>query len=357
MKRRGFIHGLGGLGVCAVAQAVAEKPAGETVREMAEAFLKEQGIRGLAVAVGREGRIEFEAGYGFADAEGGEPVTPGHRFRIASVSKPITAVAVMGCVERGLLKLEDTVLGPNGLLGNAYGGEVPEAVRAVTVDHLLQHTAGGWGNEKNDPMFKNKAMNQAELIAWTLAKEPLTHPPGTHHAYSNFGYCLLGRVLEKVTKQPYEAFVREQVLAKCGITSMKIGGNTLEGRGKGEVRYFSKPAGDAYGLNLPRMDAHGGWIAAAGDLVRFASQLPVVLKAETISTMTTPGINENYARGWCVNKFPNWWHTGGMPGTSTILVHSEAGLCWAGLLNGRVEGNALDQLMWRIRDVVQARGN
>jgi hypothetical protein len=98
------------------------------------------------------------------------------------------------------------------------------------------------------------------------------------------------------------------------------------------------------------MDSHGGWIATAGDLVRFASQLPKLLKPESIRTLTTAGVNEGYARGWSVNKVPNWWHGGSLPGTSTIMVHTAKGLCWAGFLNGRKEGlgGALDRLMWQI---------
>lgn len=322
------------------------------IRAIAEAFLREHGIQGMSIAYGRDGKIDFEAGYGFADADGTEAVTTQHRFRIASVSKPFTASAAMMCMEKGLLQPDSKVFGPQGILGGEYGGDVA----AVTVDHLLTHTSGGWANDKDDPMFQNPRMNHAELIAWTLANQKQTHKPGEHFAYSNFGYCVLGRVLEKVLKLPYDKLITQEVLSKCGITRMEIGGNTLEERRPQEVMYLTPKPAAAYGMNVARMDSHGGWISTAGDLVRFASQLPVLLNQDSLRAMTTHGISEGYARGWNVNKVPNWWHGGSLPGTSTIMVHTAKGFCWAGLVNGRGEGLGLvlDKLMWRMGGVLKA---
>lgn len=343
MKRRSFV---GSLAAWPVFAATPEKSEEVAIRSIAEGFLREHGIGGMSIAYGRDGKIEFEQAYGFADSESKEAVTPEHRFRIASISKPVTATAVMMCVEQGQLQLNDTVWGPKGILG----GDHSDDLAAITIDHLLTHTSGGWANDKDDPMFKNPAMKHDELIAWTLTNQKQTHKPGEHYAYSNFGYCMLGRVLEKVTEIPYDTFITQQVLSKCGITSMKIAGNTLAERQSKEVMYLTEKPGAAYGMNVARMDSHGGWIATAGDLVRFASQLPKLLNEESIRTMTTAGVSEGYARGWSVNKAPNWWHGGSLPGTSTIMVHTARGMCWAGLLNGRKEGIglALDKLMWQM---------
>ena len=333
------------------AAAAPVSPEGK-IRAIAEAFLREHGIQGMSIAYGREGKIDFEAGYGFADADGTEAVTPQHRFRIASISKPITATAVMMCIEKGLLQPDTKVFGPQGILGGEYEGDVA----AVTVDHLLTHTSGGWANDKDDPMFKNPRMNHAELIAWALTNQKQTHKPGEHFAYSNFGYCVLGRVLEKALKLPYDKLITQEVLTKCGITRMQISGNALTERQPQEVMYITPKPAAAYGMNVARMDSHGGWISMAGDLVRFASQLPLLLNPDSIRAMTTHGISEDYARGWNVNQAPNWWHTGSLPGTTTIMVHTAKGFCWAGLLNGRSEGLGLvlDKLMWQMGGVLKA---
>lgn len=357
MKRRVFLHRLasasvvGGANARAAGANVTPSEAG-AIRDIAEAFLREHAIRGFSIAYGRDGKIGFEQGYGFADAEGKEAVTPEHRFRIASISKPITATAVMMAAEKGLLKIGDKVFGPQGILG----GPNDAGLADITIDHLLTHTSGGWPNDKSDPMFKNPAMSHDELIAWTLANRKPTHKPGEHYAYSNFGYCVLGRVLEKVTGQSYETHI-QQMLANCGITGMQIGGNTLAERLPNEVIYHTDKPDAAYRMNVARMDSHGGWISTASDLVRFASQLPKTLNEASIRTMTTPTeAGKNYARGWAVNSVPNWWHSGSLPGTSTIMVHTARGLCWAGLLNGRTEsiGGALDKLMWQIGRQVKA---
>ena len=362
MKRRHFAHRmLQTSAFAALSPASAadlSKPAGsegDAIRLMANEFLREHSIQGMGIAYGRDGQVAFEAGYGFADAEKTEAVTPEHRFRIASISKPITATAVMMNIEKGRLKLGDKVFGPLSILGDTYGRDLPKSVLAITVDHLLTHMSGGWANDKNDPMFLNRTMNHDELITWTLANQKQTHQPGEHHAYSNFGYCVLGRVLEKAGRSPYETLVTQQVLSKCGVTDMKIAGNTLVERQPGEVRYLTQIQDAAYGMNVARMDAHGGWIATASDLVRFASQLPKLLNAGSIRTMTT-AVSESYARGWNVNNVPNWWHTGSLPGTTTIMVHTAKGICWAGLLNGRKEGIglALDLLMWKLGREVKA---
>ncbi|MHB1080130.1 MAG: serine hydrolase domain-containing protein [Prosthecobacter sp.] len=349
MKRRAFVTSLA---AWPMAAAAAPTPEEAKIRAIAEAFLREHGIQGMCIAYGRDGKIDFEAGYGFADADAEEAVTPQHRFRIASISKPITATAVMMCIEKGMLQPDTKVFGPQGILGGDYSGDVA----SVTVDHLLTHTSGGWANDKDDPMFKNPRMGHAELIAWTLANQKQTHKPGEHFAYSNFGYCVLGRVLEKVLKLPYDKLITQEVLSKCGITSMHIANNTLAERQSQEVMYITAKEGAAYSMNVTRMDSHGGWIATASDLVRFVSQLPILLNQDSIRAMTMHGVSEGYARGWNVNKVPNWWHTGSLPGTTTIMVHTAKGFCWAGLLNGRSEGLglALDKLMWQMGGVVKA---
>jgi CubicO group peptidase (beta-lactamase class C family) len=184
---------------------------------------------------------------------------PSHLFRIASVSKPITSVAVFSLIEQGRLNLGDRVFGPGGVLGTDCGGPpYHPGVEQITVEHLLTHTCGGWGNEHDDPMFMKPGMNHAQLISWTLRTKPLEHQPGQKYSYSNFGFCVLGRVIEKVTRQPYAAFVSAAVLRRCGIVDMAIAGNTLAARRPGEVRYYGQDNENPYDMNVVRMDSHGG---------------------------------------------------------------------------------------------------
>lgn len=330
------------------------------MEEVASSFMREHTIPGLSAAVARGGELLYERGFGYADWDRKEPVTPAHLFRIASVSKPITSVTLFRLMEDRRLTLDDTVFGPGGILGDGFGRRpYAQWVEGIRIRHLLTHTGGGWQNDGTDPMFRNPAMNHQQLIAWTLKNVPLIHPPGEHYAYSNFGFCILGRVIEKLTGVAYDQHVRDAILQRCGVIDMRIAGNTLAERAPGEVVYYGAGRQDPYGMNVRRMDSHGGWLATARDLASFASHVDGlspsrnILKAASIREMTTASAaNAGYAKGWAVNRVPNWWHTGSLPGTTGIMVRTASGFCWAALANSREEsgdtGGALDQMMWRL---------
>jgi len=323
-----------------------------------EEFMAKYDVPGLSIAIAKEDRLIFVKGFGLADKDKEQAVTTQSRFRIASISKPITAVTVLRLVEQGDLQLSDRVFGEHGALGTTYGTRPYKGhIEEITIENLLAHTSGGWLNDENDPMFQHPEMDHSQLISWTLDNQTLGHAPGTNYAYSNFGYCLLGRIIEKVTGKPYDDAVRCLVLQPCGVQDMAIGRNKPEERQPGEVVYHGYEADDPYGPNVARMDSHGGWIASATDLVRFAVRVngfpeePDILRSETIARMSTGSTaNAGYALGWAVNEAGNWWHGGSLPGAATILARTTSGYCWAGLTNTRRPGIGadLDKLMWAV---------
>jgi CubicO group peptidase (beta-lactamase class C family) len=126
----------------------------------------------------------------------------------------------------------------------------------ITIEHLLTHTTGAWAHGVHDPLRLNAQMTHWELIAWTVEHMRLTRAPGDSFAYSNFGYCILGRVIEKLTGQTYEHYIKENILTRCGIVDMQIAGNALRDRAANEVKYYSSV--DPYWRNLAREDACGG---------------------------------------------------------------------------------------------------
>jgi CubicO group peptidase (beta-lactamase class C family) len=330
-------------------------------------FMKEFGVPGLSVAISHKGRFVYREGFGDAYRELGERVSVASLFRIASVSKPITSVAIFTLIEEGRLLLEDRVFGKKGILGTQFGKQpYGKYIEDITIDHLLTHTAGGWEKGENDPMFTDPARDQADLISWTLDNRPLNNVPGEHYGYSNFGYCLLGRVIEKITKHSYRDYVQSGILSRCAISDMKISGNTFRQRAKEEVTYYGQSAENPYGMNVSRMDSHGGWIASASDLVKFATRVDgftsteSILKPETIAKMTSASaVNGHYARGWQVNALGNWWHNGSLPGSSTILVRTSKNFCWAALTNTRTVpsggiDDALDKMVWNMARRVTA---
>jgi len=355
------------------------------------AFLRKYKIPGASVAVMREGRLVFARGYGYADVEAQTPVQPDSLFRIGSVTKPLTAVAVLKLAEAGRLNLDARVLDVLSGVAPPPGQSVHFDFRQVTVRQLLQH-AGGWDRARSgDPMFQNAAVTGAlgvaspagcaDVIRWMLPRA-LDFTPGQRYAYSNFGYCLLGRVIEQASGQPYETYIKENVLLPMGIGRMAIGASALAGRREGEVRYYpyeGEPLVPAVlpgmaaqvpamygGWDLRTMDAHGGWVASAVDLLRFVKALETgetALKRASVAQMTArpaaPVAAANattfYGMGWMVRpgvNEGNWWHNGSMAGTAALLVRAgQNRSAWAILLNSRDrEGTAIftemDQIMW-----------
>ncbi|NBM17485.1 serine hydrolase [Streptomyces sp. GC420] len=351
---------------------------GVIIPHLVDVFMKKFDVPGLSLAIAHQGGLVYAQGFGLADKDTGEKVTPSSLFRIASVSKPITAVAIMRLMGEGRLQLSDAVFGAAGILGTTHGRQPYGAgVESVTIQNLLEHTAGpGWSNERPDPMYEHPELNQEDLISWVLNERPLNNADGVgaEYKYSNFGYCLLGRVIETITGQRYDAYVRQNILAACGVTGMHLAGNTRADRRAGEVTYYDQNGGDPYGIPVTRMDAHGGWLGNAVDLMRFAVRVdgfgsePDILNSASIRVMTTPSTAKNangYAKGWHVNSATGTWiHLGMLEGTTAVLARTRHGMCWAALMNtrksdsgdrGSLDKNTdvgIDKLMWDIHDQV-----
>lgn len=319
--------------------------------DQARAFMQQYAVPGLSVAVGHAGRLLYREAFGWANRELQEAATPAHLFRIGSVSKTLTSTALFTLIEDGRLKLGDKVFGPGAVLGDDYRTSLPYAphVDEITVEQFLTHTSGGWPNDATDPMFNTMRASHWELIAAT-SNQPLRRLPGDAFLYSNFGFCVLGRVIEKAGGRPYATFVRERVLSRCGVSGMAIANNTWAERHAGEVKYYGQNGEEPYWPNVTRLNSCGGWIASPTDLVQFGMRLADIMKPATVATMTTPSVpNPSYAKGWAVNDAGTRWHVGSLPGTKAILVHRHNGFCWAAIANTR---DKLDRQSLMNRDLL-----
>lgn len=251
----------------------------ESIARRADRYLRDTGMPGVSIAVMRNRHLVYAAGFGVADKGTGLPMSPRHRLRVASVSKPITHVAILKLLADTDLDASSKVFGPKTILGSTW--PTPSGnpmLDDITIDHLIRHRAGFRRIDKNgnasDPMFDYTGTDHAGLITWALENYPLGYTPGTTPAdldgsdmYSNFGYCLLGRVIEKKTGKTYEQYVRDTQLKPAGAPDVVIGGDTLADRKADEVVYYG---GGAYSSVKPkRFDSHGGWIARPMDLLRF----------------------------------------------------------------------------------------
>jgi CubicO group peptidase (beta-lactamase class C family) len=378
--------------------------------ELMHRFMAEHGPPGAALAVTYRGRLVYARGFGHANLQTRQPVTPTSLFRIASISKPFTSAAIMRLVERGNIKLHDRVSSILTLRPHLQpGARVDPRLHDIQVLHCLQHT-GGWDRDKSlDPMGAEAAEQVAkalhvrlpihprQIIEVTFGK-PLDSTPGTHYAYSNFGYCVLGRVIEEVSGRPYHHFVSHEILAPLGVHHMQLGKNLFRDRAPDEVTYYDSQrrtgraiSGPDIGKQVPlpygvecieTMDANGGWIASAVDLMRFAVSLDdptrcPILNAASIAAMVAPppgpvGHRPNsrpkpdfYACGWQVRPSDRYagrytkWHVGGLAGASTLLVCRDDGINWAALFNcdadhkNKAFADLIDPLLHRPADEIK----
>jgi N-acyl-D-amino-acid deacylase len=325
------------------------------------AVMEAWGLPGLQLAVAHDGRLVLDRGYGVADPTTGDPVVPTSRFRIASVSKVITAVAVLALIDDGAFGLDDPVFPRLSALEPPRNAPRDPRLDEITVRHLLTH-AGGWDSTTGfDPQYHPLVWMEAGLlgvqappsaaqIVRAMMAMPLDFDPGTRSVYSNFGFNVLGRLIEAATGENYDEFVLRRVLEPAGIQTMRLGRTRLGDRVRDEVVYLSPPVwppqpsvfpGEgfvpgAYGsFYLEAMDSHGGWIAPAHDLVRFALAVdgrrgPAILRPETVRLMeTTPrpaGTGEpgssgvaGLGLGWNAVETPDgyqWSHAGALTGST-----------------------------------------
>jgi CubicO group peptidase (beta-lactamase class C family) len=331
------------------AQALPEPSDAEraAMAEAAQAFLKTHSLPAVSIAFAKGDQLLYRGAWGFANRSANEVATPDHRFRIASLSKPVTAVAIFTLIQAGKLSLDQPVFGPTGALGKLGEAVKPDmAFGTVNVGHLLTHTAGGWSNDpgSSDPTMQQPWLTHAQVIAYGLATGRQSAAPGTTYIYSNFGYCLLGRIVENISGKSYEDYVREAVLASAGAGGMKLADATPAAPGSGEVRYYTtgSDAADPYALPIRRLDSAGGWLATPSELALFGAAVgsatsPSPLNATSVAQMLkTTTANPGYAHGWNVNASNgNSFHTGSLQGSQTLLIRTRGGVAWAVFLNTR----------------------
>lgn len=325
------------------------------VDQQVEAFLTMYSIPGASIAVSRNGKLVYQKGYGFADSDANEKVNINHRFRLASISKTYTGVAILKLAEAGLLSINDKVFGPGALLGTQYGTQpYSSKLLAVTVKQLLHNTAGGWGAASGgDPIDLNPAMDNETFLSWILDNKPLVNTPGTKYDYSNMGFFILGRIIEKVSGNSYSEYLKQNILHPLNDHVTDTAGAKLSHRKQNEVKYYGQGA-DAqyvYSIALKRRDADGGLMTSAKGLLQLVTAIdgsatrPDILNASSLAAMTTPSgpapLSPNYGLG--IGVWGNiWYNYGSLPGTRTGFMRSPNGTSVALLLNSRSTNSAFE---------------
>ena len=318
----------------------------------------------VSIAIVKDEKLVFAKGYGFANEEAKIQITPNHLFRLASVSKLITAVAIMKLVENSKISLDSKVFGKYGILNDDKFLHIKDKrLENITVRHLLNHS-GGWTQNYGDLAFLPKvvAKGVGESLPVNIdsyIKFVTTHKvhfePGSYSAYSNLGYVILGKVISKVAGTGYESFVKSEVLAPAGIIDMQLGNSFFEQALPNEVRYYQPEDGqpiesfDGSGRMVPKTyggnDIHllgsaGGWLASVIDLMKLIvvidnnSNVKDILSSESINEMTQVDAKGLDPLGWrTTNENGEWWRTGTLPGTSALVKRQSDGISWVILSN------------------------
>jgi len=346
-------------------------PGTEPLDTFMSGFIAEWDGVGGALAVAKDGRLVFARGYGLADIEAGQAVQPDSLFRIGSVSKPLTAVAILKLVEQGRLDLDAHAFDILARLRPPAGQSMDPRIQQITVRHLLTHTAG-WDREvSGDPILGAfgytiastlgvPAPPSAEDAIRYMLGQPLDFDPGSRYAYSNLGYMVLGRIIEQVSGRAYEDSVRQAVLRPMGLTRMRQGHTRLSERAPGEVRYYDLPGSALVrsvfpsdtglvpvsygGIDIEAIDSCGGWLASPVDLVHFASSVdglrpPSLLTPRSVEQMLArppysfwAGSPWWYSLAWVIEQDEHgltWSKNGSVWSDFTLLCRRPDGICWA----------------------------
>ena len=282
-------------------------------------------VPGLSAAVVQGDQVVWAQGFGVADVEQGVMVRPESVFRIASISKPITAVAVMQLVERGLVSLEDPI--------QKYVPSYPRKPQGeIRIRHLLTHTSGIRHYKGNEFSLAESFPSLDRAIA-VFRNDPLESAPGERYLYSTYGYNLLQGVVEQVTSRTFEEYLRSAVFGPAGMTTTYL--ERPQEIVRHRVRQYVRGTTPLSWLNAPYVDlsvkwAGGGIISTAGDIARFdiALNQGKLLRADTLEAMYTSarltnGNQTGYGLGWMVNQQGSRQfvaHSGGAMGGTTYLL-------------------------------------
>jgi len=332
------------------------------------------GVHGAQLAIVKDGRLVFARGYTWAEP-GYPAIQPTSLFRIASCSKPLTSIAIHRLIQQGALNYNTPMASQFG-----YPQFADQDCNLIKIQDLLTHR-GGWDSRQStggyDPMFWDTQISQSlpaslPISTWHIRNymqgQPLDLTPDTQSVYSNYGFCLLGRIVASHNGKPYTDVIQEQIMQPLGISRAQIGQSHLDQRLPGEVLYHpldlrlatsvndpNRPFVPRHygGWNLPNMDSHGAWVMSAPDYAKVLAAFDLgvfnpILGPTQTSAMWSPHPSaqgwpaNTWLKGWFLNTVPNGSggnvamreHNGSLDGTKTYIGRRADGLSFVLFTNG-----------------------
>ncbi|MFI3289294.1 MAG: serine hydrolase domain-containing protein [Rikenellaceae bacterium] len=363
-------------------------------------FMKYWDLKGGSFAIMRNDSLLYAKAYGYANLDQEIKCEVKNTFRVASVSKLLTATAIMKLVEDDRLKLNSLVFGEEGILCDTLFSDIKYAnTKKITVEHLLRHTAG-FSSPVGDPAFFQENISRVLEKKLPLSVDDFVHyaiqnrlktNPGSSYDYSNLGYIILSKVVEVASGMEYERYMKEEILAAADCHDIYIGRNFSENRQKNEVQYYEVKEAEpvkAYdgsgrmtlksngGNNVTSISGAGGWVASPVEILRFVASIngsdvvENILTKESISTMTYDSKRDKPI-GWASVSGKEWLRSGSMAGTTALIKQQKNGYTWVFITNSSSwNGHRLSRYMstniskyvsnvkeWPKRDLFKIREN
>ncbi len=326
---------------------------------------------GVSVAIGLDGEVVWSEGFGLADVENDVPATEHTVYRLASISKPVTAAAVMQLVEQGKIDLDGPV--------RAYVADWPEKRWPITIRQLLVHQGGVRHYAPKEVMNKTKAYATSTESLEYFADDPLIAEPGTLFRYSSYGFNLLGAVVEGASGMSFVEYLVEHVFPVAGTEAMQDDSQSriIKHRARGyavggadgslTIELFGgPPPGELRNSMLVDVSykvGGGGLCSTAADLVRFAQAMEAgkVVKPESRDLMwtaqkTRDGTQTRYGMGWILAELDGRRivaHGGSQAGAKTsLMLLRDSGIVVAVMCN--TEGTNPSRIVRRIVTLVES---
>ncbi|HZR55444.1 MAG TPA: serine hydrolase domain-containing protein [Terriglobales bacterium] len=289
------------------------------------AFMAQAHAPSISVAVVKDGKLAWTGAYGFSDLENFVPATTSTMYRLASISKPITATAVMQLVQAGKIDLDAPA--------QKYCPAYPQKQWTITTRELLGHLAGV--RHYKNPEEENKSTHHYSSVVDSLdffKSEPLDLEPGTKFHYSTFGYSILGCEIEGVSGMSFMDYLQKNIFQPAGMTHIRSDDTyaIIPNRARGYRKTENGDVVNAYLADTSNKIPGGGLISTATDLADFAiaSMHATLVAKATEEQMWTPqktrdGKSTSYGLGWGIGELKGKRkiaHDGGQPGTSTDLA-------------------------------------
>jgi CubicO group peptidase (beta-lactamase class C family) len=274
------------------------------------------------VVIARDSKPLFAGAYGMANYEDDAPVTAHTRFRVGSITKQFTAMAIMILQEKSKLSLSDSVCN--------YMETCPASWQPITIQHLLTHTSGLPNYTTFPDIARLKAMGTTPaVLVEEIKQHPLEFTPGEKYAYSNSGYVVLGSIIERVSGQPYADFIQQQIFAPLGMTDSGYETTAIvPHRAMGYV-WKNHARWNADYIDMSVTYSAGALYSTADDMLRWDAALygNKLVSAKGLQEMFTP-FRDNAAYGWFLqpDKQARRWlvHDGRVNGFASFIARDPA---------------------------------